>query len=238
MLLFLLLLASRTKNLGNDRNHNGAESSSLDWGGVPWGMIVFTWLHLQLNCFVATANRTPHWRALWCEKKNEKIEEVITCGKIKGGLNSFNIYSVNLKFVCFGSQRGMQCQLTQRVVVRYCATIESVEWVRSCRDWVTDFYFLFLWLTTATEICFAVFRLTALRPAAKLVYVCCVQTFNIVMSFPSLVENQDNRKKDITHVSYSEHRRERLKQVMIFTVTYGFGYALTLPPNSNHAMIH
>ena len=95
----------------------------------------------------------------------------------------------------------MQCQLTQRVVVRYCTTIESVERVRSCRDWVTDFYFIFLWLTTATEICFAVFRLTALRPAAKLVYVCCVQTFNIMMSFPSLVENQDNRKKDITHVS-------------------------------------
>ena len=151
---------------------------------------------------------------------------------------------MNLKFVCVGSQRGcfnhvwMQCQLTQRVVARYCATIESVEWVRSCRDWVTDFYFIFLWLTTATEICFAVFRLTALRPAAKLVYVCCVQTFNIVMSFPSLVENQDNRKKDITHLSYSEHRRERLKQVIIFTVSYGFGYALTLPPNSNHAMIH
>ena len=50
------------------------------------------------------------------------------CGKIKGGLSSFNIYNVNLKFVCFGSQRGssshvqMQCQLNKRAVVRYLAT--------------------------------------------------------------------------------------------------------------------
>ena len=59
------------------------------------------------------------------KKKNETIAEVIMCGKIKGGLNLFNFYDVNIKFVCFGSQRGnsshvqMQCHLNKRVVVRY-----------------------------------------------------------------------------------------------------------------------
>lgn len=55
---------------------------------------------------------------------------------------------MNLKFVCFGSQRGysnhvqIQCQLNKRVVLRYCATIKSVEWVRSCKDWVFLMYIL------------------------------------------------------------------------------------------------
>lgn len=83
--------------------------------------------------------------------------------------------------------------------------------------YILIFIFRLPLVTTASEIFFAIFKLTALRPAAKLFYMCYVQTFN--MSFPSLVENQDNRKKDITHVSYFEHRREGLKQVIIVTIS-------------------
>lgn len=42
-------------------------------------------------------------RAMMWKKNENKIEEGIACGKMKGVL-TFNIYSVNLKFVCSRSQ--------------------------------------------------------------------------------------------------------------------------------------
>lgn len=92
--------------------------------------------------------------------------------------------------------------------------------------YILIFIFRLPLVTTASEIFFAIFKLTALRPAAKLFYVCYVQTFN--MSFPSLVENQDNRKKDITHVSYS-----RGIKTSDYCYHINRRIRLTLPPNSN-----
>lgn len=193
-------------------------------------------VYVTPSAIVSHKQVTALKRAIVREKKNEKIEEVITCGKMKGVLSSFNIYSVNLKFVCLGSQRDcsnhvrMQSQLTEvspnhgksfSSVVWYCVTIKSVEWVKSCRDWgkYLDFYWcttllmIFIFSSSGYRSTWDIFRhLQSNNPGTcrEVVLRGFAQTFNT--SYPSLVENQDNRK-DITHVSYFEHRRAGLKHV-------------------------
>jgi len=116
----------------------------------------------------------------------------------------------------------------------------------------TDFYVSFLWLTTEPGIFFAIFKLIALtcREVGLRVLSTDIQ---YVISFLGRKSGQQEIKEDITHVGYSEHRREGLKTsvshatfVYITSLTFLYDFycrvnrriQLTLPPNSNHSMIH